>query len=79
MKRLCTGIYTKEVMKRNQLTRLKFMLIISGGFLMGFTLLTRHFFETPVDLEDFLKGIGAAFLISALFIERKLHQKNSKA
>lgn len=46
-----------------------------GTLCMSFTLLTRHFFETPIDIDDFLKGLGLAFIISSLFVQRKLEMK----
>ena len=45
---------------------------------MSFTLLTRHFFETPIDVDDFLKGLGVAFMISALFVQKKLETEINK-
>ena len=47
-----------------------------GTLSMSFTLLTRRFFETPVDVEDFLKGLGVAFIISSLFVQRNLEKKS---
>ncbi|MCB0707342.1 MAG: hypothetical protein KDC34_18625 [Saprospiraceae bacterium] len=51
------------------------LLFFAGTLCMSFTLLTRHFFETPLDTADFLKGLGVAFIISALFIQRKFEKK----
>jgi hypothetical protein len=41
---------------------------------MSFTLFTRHFFHVPDSLSDFLKGLGVAFIISALFVQKKLEK-----
>jgi hypothetical protein len=51
-------------------------LLCIGTLCMSFTLLTRHFFETSLAIEDFLKGLGVAFIISSLFVQRKLQGKS---
>lgn len=51
------------------------LLLLIGTLLMSFTLLTRHFFGIPIDLEDLLKGLGVGFIISSLFVQRKLEKK----
>lgn len=51
-------------------------LLTIGTLCMSFNLLTRHFFNTSLEIDDFLKGLGVAFMISSLFVQRKL-QKNS--
>lgn len=51
------------------------LLLIIGLLCMGLTLLTRHIFTMHQDLDDFLIGLGAAFIISSLFVERKLQKK----
>lgn len=48
---------------RHELKRQAILLLIVGTLCMSFTLLTKHFFETPLDLEDFLKGLGVTFVI----------------
>ncbi len=50
-------------------------LLAFGTLCMSFTLLTRHFFSISSDLNDFLKGFGAAFIISSLFVQMKLQSK----
>lgn len=50
-------------------------LLIAGGLLMGSSLLTRYFFSIPADLDDFLKGLGVAFVISSLFVQRKWERR----
>jgi hypothetical protein len=63
-------------MKRtNRLKKQTLWLIAIGIACMSFTLLTRHFFETPVDLADFLTGLGVAFIGSSLFLQKKLERK----
>lgn len=51
------------------------LLLAIGTLSMSFTLLTRHFFETTLEVEDFLKGLGVAFIISSLFVQRKLERE----
>ncbi len=48
------------------------LLLLAGTLLMSFTLFTRHFFNTPDSLGDFLKGLGLAFIIAALIVQKKL-------
>ena len=62
-------------MKKQNLKKTTIYLILVGTLCMSFTLLTRNFFETPLDLDDFFKGLGVAFIISALFVQRKLERK----
>ena len=63
-------------MKRtNRLKKQTLWLIAIGTVCMSFTLLTRHFFETPIDLADFLKGLGVAFIGASLFLQKKLERK----
>ena len=63
-------------MKRKQKLKKKtIFLLMIGALCMSFTLLTRHFFETPMNIEDFLKGLGIAFIISSLFVQKKLERK----
>jgi len=63
-------------MKRKQKFKKQTILLMMVGTLcMSFTLLTRHFFETPLDIEDFLKGLGVAFIISSVFVQRTLERK----
>jgi len=52
------------------------LLLTIGTLCMSFTLLTRHFFTTALDIEDFLKGLGVAFIISSLIIQWN-HQRKS--
>jgi hypothetical protein len=52
------------------------LLLTIGTLSMSFTLLTRHFFEITVDVEDFLKGLGVAFIISSIFVQKKLQRKS---
>jgi len=61
--------------RQHKLKRQTILLLMIGTLCMSFTLITRHFFETPLDLEDFLKGLGVAFIISSLFVQRKLERK----
>lgn len=50
-------------------------LLTIGTLCMSFTLLTRNFFTTSLDIEDFLKGLGMAFIMSSLFVQKKLQKK----
>ena len=50
-------------------------LLITGGLLMGFSLITRYFFTVPEDVDDFLKGIGVSFVIASIFVQRKLERR----
>lgn len=61
--------------KQNQFKKQTILLIFAGTLCMSFTLLTRHFFETAIDVNDFLIGIGAAFIFSALIVQKKLTRK----
>ena len=62
--------------KQNQLKKPVIHLLVIGTLCMSFTLLTRHFFKTPLDIEDFFKGLGVAFIVSPLFIQRKLERES---
>ena len=64
--------------KQNQFKKQTILLFFAGTLCMSFTLLTRHFFETPIDVDDFLKGLGVAFMISALFVQKKLETEINK-
>lgn len=48
------------------------LLLLIGSLCLSITLLTRHFFTIPEDPADFIKGFGAALIIGALFVQRKL-------
>lgn len=61
--------------KTNKMKKTTIYLLSIGTLCMSFTLLTRHFFETPLGIEDFLKGLGVAFIISSLFVQKKLERK----
>lgn len=61
--------------REHKLKRPTIILLFVGTFLMSFNLLTRHFFNIPVDLVDFLKGLGVGFILSSLFVQRKLEKK----
>jgi hypothetical protein len=50
------------------------LLLLVGTLCMSFTLFTRHFFNVPDALSDFLKGLGVVFIISALFVQKKLEK-----
>jgi hypothetical protein len=50
------------------------LLLLVGTLCMSFTLFTKHFFKVPDTLGDFLKGLGVAFIISALFVQKKLEK-----
>ena len=64
--------------RRHELKKQTILLLMIGTLFMSFTLITRHFFETPLDLEDFIKGLGVAFIISSLFVQRKLERKEQE-
>lgn len=51
------------------------LLLVVGTFCMSFTLLTRHITDIPAGPGDFLKGLGLAFILSALIIQHKLERK----
>ena len=59
-----------------QMKKQTIRLLVLGAFLMGFTLVTNHFFETPQGIADFLKGLGCAFIIASLLVQRKLERKS---
>ena len=69
-------INTAKMKRQHQLKRQTILLLVAGTFFMSFTLLTRHFFEISLDIEDFLKGLGVAFIISSLFVQGKLERKS---
>lgn len=54
-------------------------LLTIGTLCMSFTLLTRHFFKTSLEVDDFLKGLGVAFIISSLFVQWKLQRNSLKS
>ena len=64
--------------RRRELKKQTILLMMIGMLCISFTLITRHFFETPLDLEDFIKGLGVAFIISSLFVQRKLERKEQE-
>ena len=66
---------TITMKRQNQFKKQAILLFFAGTLCMSFTLLTRHFFETPIDVDDFLKGLGVAFIVSALFVQKKLEKK----
>jgi hypothetical protein len=51
-------------------------LIILGSLFMSFTLFTQDIFTVSNGTEDFIKGLGVAFNISALFVQKKLEGKD---
>ncbi|NND07767.1 MAG: hypothetical protein HKN87_15425 [Saprospiraceae bacterium] len=59
-------------MHKHKRTRL---LIILGGLLWGIPLFSQLLLRVSTDTEDILKGLGAAFLISALFVQRKMERR----
>jgi glycopeptide antibiotics resistance protein len=61
-----------------QIKRQTIILVFLGSLFISFTLLTRHFFETPVDIADFLTGLGVAFMLSALYVQNKLEKKTQR-
>ncbi len=63
--------------KRNGLDKRTIFLLLTGTLLMSFTLLTNHFFETLIDIEDFFKGFGLAIVISALIVQSSIDKKTS--
>ncbi|UBM60804.1 hypothetical protein LAG90_09165 [Marinilongibacter aquaticus] len=62
-------------MRKQNLRKPTVLLIFAGIVFMSFTLLTGNFFGIPSGLDDFIKGLGVAFMISALFVQRKLERK----
>jgi hypothetical protein len=46
------------------------LLLLSGSLCISFRFLTSPFITVPVDLADFLKGMGVSFMIAALIIEK---------
>lgn len=64
-------------MKSNkQFYKQTILLIMLGSLLIGSTLLTKFFTDTHVDIDDFLKGLGVTFIISSLFVQKKLELKH---
>ncbi|MCB0700346.1 MAG: hypothetical protein H6551_05575 [Chitinophagales bacterium] len=53
-------------------------LLIAGGLLMGLAMLVNHYFVSLKDPSDFIKGIGVAFILSSLFVQRKLTQEQKQ-
>ncbi|HMR43187.1 MAG TPA: hypothetical protein PKC40_05110 [Saprospiraceae bacterium] len=47
-------------------------LLAIGSMLMSFSLLTKNFFQIPEGPNDFMKGVGVAFMISSLFVQKKI-------
>jgi hypothetical protein len=64
-------------MKRPQpIKKQTFLVLLLGTFFISFSLLTRHFFKTPIDVQDFLIGFGAALIIMSLFVQKKLERES---
>ena len=53
-------------------------LYIIGGLCMGFGLFARHIPDFSIDLTDFIKGLGVAFLLASVFF-MKTPQENTQA
>lgn len=47
-------------------------LLFLGTFSMAFGLLASPFIHVPNAADDFLKGLGIAFIFSALFLDGKM-------
>jgi hypothetical protein len=47
-------------------------LLFLGTFSMAFSLFVSPLVQVPTSVNDFLKGLGIAFIFSALLVERKL-------
>lgn len=45
---------------------------------MGLAMLVNHYFVSLKDPSDFIKGIGVAFILSSLFVQRKLTQEQKQ-
>lgn len=52
------------------------LLLAVGTFCLSFPLLGSHVIPIPAGPGDFLKGLGVAFILSALIIQHKLESKN---
>lgn len=50
------------------------ILLVLGAFGMSFQLLTQHFFAIPLSVMDFMKGLGVALILSALYVQFKLQR-----
>ncbi len=50
------------------------ILLLLGSLCMSFSLFTHRFFITPESIDDFLKGLGVAFIFSA-FIKQVYLQR----
>jgi len=46
------------------------LLLLFGNLCMSFSLFTRHFIKVPESIDEFLKGLGVALIISALVGKR---------
>lgn len=53
------------------------ILLIIGSLCVSFTLFSKHLFSGFNDIDDFAKGLGVAFIISALFVQRKLEKNQT--
>ena len=51
-------------------------LLFLGTFSMAFGLLVSPFMQVPNSADDFLKGLGIAFIFSALFLDRKMRRES---
>jgi hypothetical protein len=49
-------------------------LLLIGSVCMSFSLLASPFIKVPDSITDFLKGMGVAFIIAALFVQKKLQR-----
>jgi hypothetical protein len=49
-------------------------LLVIGNLCMAFTLFASPFFNVPNSIGDFLKGFGVTFVVSALFVQRKMER-----
>jgi hypothetical protein len=47
-------------------------LLVIGSVCMSFSLFASPFIKISDPITDFLKGLGVAFIISALFVQKKL-------
>jgi uncharacterized protein YhhL (DUF1145 family) len=47
-------------------------LLLFGNLCMSFSLFTRHFIKVPESIDELLKGLGVALIISALVVQKKL-------
>jgi hypothetical protein len=49
-------------------------LLFLGTFIMAVPLFISPLVQIPDSIGDFLKGLGVAFIISSLFVERKMRR-----